>query len=200
MTVRLPPHTPPAPPAEELEAALEELNATTARVLASEKTATKAALPPEANPRAAQLTGTPASSSTQRYDRSTGQGPYAIRAQVMKGEASEAAYVDPDLEPVEVPDLDLEDLGELTEEEREAIKELEKDETPSEAVRRRFLERAAARSTRRSRAQARTEEDRFRFGQREDLVVARRFDDMYRRNEEEAEFELAARRYADEFK
>jgi hypothetical protein len=97
-----------------------------------------------------------------------------------------------EVEDEEVEERELIDPGELSPEEEEARREALAEYEPDES-RLDFMERAAWRNYKRNRFRERVEAERFRFGEREEMVVARRFDDMYRRLEEDFEFELMMR-------
>jgi hypothetical protein len=139
--------------------------------------------------RHAKVIGEAGPSSGCSYDRGTGHGAYAVRAGVgLPPPSSEVEEV----EDEEVEERELIDPGELSPEEEEARREALAEYEPDES-RLDFMERAAWRNYKRNRFRERVEAERFRFGEREEMVVARRFDDMYRRLEEDFEFELMMR-------
>lgn len=172
LRVSLEPWTAKAGPVD-FDTEIEKLEAASTKLLAREQPGFTSAA------ERARVVGAPASSSTESYDRGSGHGAYAVRAGAGLTASGE-------LEPV----------GPLSPEEKKAVADALKEAKLDEPERgsREFLERAAWRNYKRNRFKARVEADRFRFGEREEHVVARRFDDMYRRHEEDVEFEMYLRR------
>lgn len=159
----------------DFDAELEKLQAASASLLARGHSSFERSAPPS-------VVGESAASSTTTYDRSSGQAAYAVRGGAGLPAEKELS-VTPD-------DDDLLDPGELSPEEEAARSAALAELEPDEKEERGFLERAAWRNYKANRARSRTENSRTDFANREEMVVARRFDDMYRRNADDFEFEV----------
>lgn len=125
------------------------------------------------------VTGEAQASSVETYDRGAGLGAYAVRAGALR--------------PDDAAEDELLSVGALTDEERmaaaEALEAYERGRSERGVV-----ERATWRGAQAKRYRDRVSASGNDFANREELTVARMYDDMYRRHRDDIEFELMMRK------